>query len=115
MEINEITEAIIGAAIDVHRGLGPGLLESAYQQCLRYELALRKISYEYELPLPVVYKDIALECGYRLDLVVLKAVVVEVKSVQSLDRYPNLLRSSSRICGWAVLCRPAHQLQRGTA
>jgi len=86
MEINEITEAIIGAAIEVHRGLGPGLLESTYQRCLRHELVLRNIPHKYELPLPVVYKGLGLDCGYRLDLLVLDAVVVEVKSVQIIDR-----------------------------
>jgi len=86
MEINEITDAIIGAAIEVHRALGPGLLESTYQRCLGHELTLRKISFAKEIDLPVLYKGLALDCGYRLDLIVLNAVVVEVKSVQGLDR-----------------------------
>ena len=81
MRVNEITETIIGAAIEVHRTIGPGLLESAYVQCLRYELALRKIPFQFELPLPVQYKGLKLDCGYRLDLVVANAVVVEVKAV----------------------------------
>ncbi len=74
MKVNEVTEAIIGAAIEVHRTIGPGLLESAYVQCLCYELALRQIPFQLELPLPVQYKGLKLDCGYRLDLVVADAV-----------------------------------------
>jgi GxxExxY protein len=75
---------VIGAAIEVHRTIGPGLLESAYTQCLCYELALRKLSFESELSLPVLYKGLKLDCGYRLDLVVAGAVVVDVKAVERL-------------------------------
>ena len=84
MKVNEITEAVIGAAIEVHRALGPGLLESAYIQCLCYELTLRKIPFELEVPLPVVYKGLQLDCGYRVDMVVVGAVVVEVKAVEHI-------------------------------
>ena len=84
MKINEITESIIGAAIEVHRAVGPGLLESAYTQCLCYELTLRRLPFNLELPLPIVYKGLKLDCGYRLDLVVANAVVVKVKAVESL-------------------------------
>ena len=84
MKVNEITEAVIGAAIEVHRALGPGLLESAYIQCLCYELTLRKIPFELEVPLPVVYKGLKLDCGYRVDMVVVGAVVVEVKAVEHI-------------------------------
>jgi GxxExxY protein len=84
VKVNEITEAVIGAAIEVHRALGPGLLESAYSQCLCYELTLRKLPFDSEVPLPVVYKGLKLDCGYRVDLVVAGAVVVEVKAV---DRF----------------------------
>jgi len=70
MKVNEVTDAIIGAAIEVHRALGPGLLESAYIQCLCYELTLRNMPFELEVPLPVRYKGIKLDCGYRIDLVV---------------------------------------------
>ncbi len=84
MKINDITESVIGAAIEVHRALGPGLLESAYTQCLCYELTLRKLPFALELPLPVVYKGLKLDCGYRLDLVVANTVVVEVKAVERL-------------------------------
>ncbi len=84
MKVNEVTEAIIGAAIEVHRTIGPGLQESAYVQCLGYELALRQIPFQWELPLPVQYKGLKLDCGYRLDLVVADAVVVEVKAVDRI-------------------------------
>src|SRR5713101_4183582 len=84
MAINEITEAIIGAAIEVHRALGPGLLESAYKQCLCHELQLRGMPFVCERPLPVVYKGLRLDCGYRVDLIVADAVVVEPKTVDHL-------------------------------
>jgi hypothetical protein len=67
-ELNKFTEAIIGAAIEVHRHLGPGLLESAYRECLRYELLQRGYDVLQEVPLPLMYKDIKLDCGYKLDL-----------------------------------------------
>ena len=81
---NRTTEAIIGAAIEVHRKLGPGLLESAYRECLARELLLRNIRFEREVPVPVVYKDVHLECGYRVDFVVAGTVVIEAKSVEAL-------------------------------
>jgi GxxExxY protein len=80
----QLTEAVIGAAIDVHRALGPGLLESAYEQCLRHELSLRGISFKRQVELPVVYKAVHLDCGYRMDLVVEDQVVVEIKTVERL-------------------------------
>jgi GxxExxY protein len=83
-ELNKITEAIISAAIEVHRALGPGLLESAYFTCLVYELRLRGLKVLEQVPLPLVYKDVILDCGYRLDLLVNDVVIVEVKSVESL-------------------------------
>jgi|SRR3954451_14860983 len=86
MSPNEITEAIIGAAIEVHRLLGPGLLESAYRMCLCRELTLREISYATESRLPVDYKGLQLDCGYRLDLLVENSIVVEVKSVQKWEQ-----------------------------
>lgn len=82
--INEITEKIIGAAIAVHRELGPGLLESAYEACLAFELAQQGLKVEAQRPLPVVYRGVRLDCGYRLDLLVEDAVVVEVKAVEAL-------------------------------
>jgi GxxExxY protein len=81
---NELTHAIIGAAIEVHRALGPGLLESAYEECLAHELALHAIPFERQKPLPVVYKGAKLECGYRVDLLVDGRVVVELKAVEAL-------------------------------
>ena len=80
-DADPLTGNIIGAAIEVHRSLGPGLLESAYQTCLLYELRLRRLKVESQKPLPVFYKDVMLDCGYRLDLVVENQVVVEIKSV----------------------------------
>ncbi len=80
----QITGEIIGAAIEVHRELGPGLLESSYEICLARELELRGISSDFELPLPLEYKGVRLDCGYRLDLLVAGAVIVEVKSVENL-------------------------------
>ena len=84
MEINQITEAIIGAAIEVHRNMGPGLLESAYQACLAHEISIRGLSFKQELSLPLDYKGVSLDCGYRLDFLVEKAVVVELKAVDEL-------------------------------
>jgi len=80
----EITDKIIGAAIEVHTCLGPGLLESAYQHCLARELTLRGVPYQAEVPLPIEYKGETLECGYRLDLLVADKVIVELKSVETL-------------------------------
>jgi len=82
--VNEITEGVIGAAIEVHRTLGPGLLESAYELCLARELALRKFSFVRQMPVPLVYKGVELECGYVIDLLVDGSVVVELKSVDKL-------------------------------
>src|SRR3982750_894119 len=81
---NKITEAIIGAAIGVHRELGPGLLESAYEQCLCYELSLRGLKFQQQVPLPVRYKEVLLDCGYRIDLLVEEIVIVELKTVEKL-------------------------------
>ena len=80
----QITGEIIGAAIEVHRELGPGLLESSYEICLAREFELRGISFEFQMPLPMEYKGVRLDCGYRLDLLVSDAVIVEVKSVATL-------------------------------
>lgn len=80
----QLTEAIIGAAIDVHCELGPGLLESAYEQCFCHELHLRNLDFQRQVNLPVSYKDIKLDCGYRLDIVVQNLVVVELKSIEQI-------------------------------
>ncbi|HEY1308279.1 MAG TPA: GxxExxY protein [Vicinamibacterales bacterium] len=79
---NHITSQIIGAAIEVHRTLGPGLLESAYVPCLKYELGLRHVTFAAEVAIPLSYKGVELGQGYRIDLIVEKLVVVEVKSVE---------------------------------
>jgi GxxExxY protein len=81
MEINQITEKIIGCAIEVHRNLGPGLLESAYEECLVYELRNAGLIAERQVAVPVVYKEIKLECGYRIDILVENTVVIELKTV----------------------------------
>ena len=83
--LNAITEKIIGAAIEVHRAIGPGLLESAYEACLAFELRQRGLKVEQQKPLPVIYKDVKLDCGYRLDLVIEDSVVVEIKAVERLN------------------------------
>jgi GxxExxY protein len=83
-QLNAITEQIIGAATDVHRVIGPGLLESAYEACLAFELRARGFVVEQQKPLPVIYKQVKLDCGYRLDIVVNDLVIVEVKAVEKL-------------------------------
>ncbi len=80
----ELTHKIIGAAIEVHRHLGPGLLESVYEDCLAREFSLRGIPYERQKPLPTVYKDLKLDAGYRLDFLVAGRIVVELKAVEAL-------------------------------
>lgn len=85
LEINELSSKIIGGAIEVHKALGPGLLESAYEECLAYELDLRGLSIERQKPLPVGYKGKRLDCGYRLDLVVEKAIILELKSCEAIE------------------------------
>ena len=79
-----LTEKIIGFAIEVHRHLGPGLLESAYEECLSYELNQAGFALARQIPLPVVYKSVRLDCGYRLDIVVENSVVIELKAVERL-------------------------------
>ena len=84
MELNKITETIIGRAIEVHKQLGPGLLESTYEACLHYELEIARLKVLRQLGLPLIYKEIRLEEGYRLDLLIEDTVVFEIKSVESL-------------------------------
>ena len=81
MERNEITRKIIGCAIEVHKILGPGLLESAYEECLSFELIKVGLSIKRQVPTPVVYKDVKLECGYRIDILIEDTVVLELKVV----------------------------------
>ena len=84
-QLNAITEQIIGAAMEVHRVLGPGLLESAYEACLVFELRERGLRVEQQKPLPIKYKEVRLDCGYRLDLLVDDSVIVEIKAVEKLN------------------------------
>jgi GxxExxY protein len=103
MKVNEITKAIIGAAIEVHRALGPGLLESAYEECLCRELTLRQIPFERQRSLPIEYKGLRLDCGYRLDLLVSGVVVVELKAVEALlPIHEAQLLTYMRLGGWKV-------------
>src|SRR5437899_1814841 len=84
MEFDELSRSVIGCAIEVHRNLGPGLLESTYRQCLACELSHAEIAFQMEVPLPVRYKDILLDCGYRIDLLISDDLIVEIKSVEAL-------------------------------
>ena len=84
MTERELTEKVIGCAIEVHRILGPGLLESTYQQCLAHELMLNAVPFRLEAPLPVDYKGAKLDCGYRLDMVVDEQLIVELKAVDQI-------------------------------
>jgi GxxExxY protein len=102
-EINQITETVIGAAIEVHKALGPGLLESAYEACLGFEISERGLNVETQVPLPVIYKDITLDCGYRLDFLVEDQVIVELKAVEALnDIHRAQLLSYLKISGFQV-------------
>ena len=85
MEINKVTETIIGASIEVHKALGPGLLESAYEECLCHELSLKCLRFHRQRELPLIYKGIMLDCGYRIDLFVEERVIVELKSIDKLS------------------------------
>jgi len=79
-----LSHAVIGAAIEVHRVLGPGMLESAYEECLVHELGLREIAVKRQFPVPVFYKNVRLDCGYRIDILAEDQIVVELKSVDSM-------------------------------
>ena len=85
MDLNKLSSKIIGAAIEVHKILGPGLLESAYEECLCKELSLRGISYERQKPLPLEYKGEKLDCGYRLDVVVENNIILELKACEKIE------------------------------
>ena len=101
--VNEVTQTVIGAGIEVHRALGPGLLESAYEECLCRELDLRQVQFERQHHLPVDYKGIRLDCGYRLDLLVANTVVVEIKAVDRLlPIHQAQLLTYLRLGGWTV-------------
>ena len=103
MLVNELTHAIIEAAMEVHRTVGPGLLELAYEECLCKELTLQHIPFIRQYPVPMSYKGVQLDCGYRLDLLVADAVVVELKSVEALEPiHEAQLLTYLRLGGWNV-------------
>jgi|SRR5215471_5111545 len=103
LDINQITNDIIGAAIEVHRTVGPGLLESLYKECLCREFYIRGVAFELEKPMRLQYKGAWLETGYRLDLLVADAVVVEVKSVDAIHPvHEAQLMSYMKLGGWKV-------------
>src|SRR6266542_3741451 len=98
-----VTERIIGVAIEVHKALGPGLLESAYEQCLAHELFITNVSFERQVPLRIAYKSIQLDCGYRLDFLVEQTVVLEIKTVESLHPiHEAQLLTYLRLGGWPI-------------
>jgi GxxExxY protein len=98
---NQITRAIIGAAIEVHKNLGPVLLESTYEECLCHEFVIRELPFERQKAIPVIYKGNRLDCGYRLDLLVDSIVVVEVKSVDQIQPiHKAQLLSYLKLGGW---------------
>ena len=101
--INGLTEKIIGAAIVVHKTLGPGLLESAYEECLAYELSLANIFFERQLALPVRYKSLQLDCGYRLDFLIEKTVILELKAIETLQPiHEAQLLTYLKLGGWPI-------------
>jgi len=101
--MNELTQKIIGAAIEVHKALGPGLLESAYEECLAHELLIANVSFERQVPLPVSYKSVQLDCGYRLDFLIEHTVVLEVKAVESLQPiHEAQLLTYLKLGGWPI-------------
>lgn len=106
METNDLTGAIIGAAIEVHKRLGPGLLESAYRVCLAYELRKRGFVVEEEKPVPVIYDDVKLDCGFRADLLVNGQIVVELKAkseIHSVDKAQTLSHLRLLKCRFGLL------------
>ena len=103
MDVNKLSNVVIGAAIDVHRILGPGLLESAYETCLSHELGLRGIKHQKQIKLPVEYKDVLLDCGYRLDILVENEIVLELKSVEKiLPIHDAQLLTYMKLGGWQL-------------
>ena len=103
MEFDELSNRVIGCAIEVHRALGPGLLESTYEQCLAYELGQAGIDFKLQHPLPVRYKGVKLDCGYRLDLLVEDKVIVELKTVEKfLPIHEAQLLSYLKLSGHSI-------------
>ena len=103
MVMTELTEKVIGAMIEVHKEVGPGLLESAYEECLCREFDLGGLRFRRQVPVPVVYKGVQLDCGYRLDLLVEEAVVIEIKSVKAIEPiFEAQLITYLKLGGWQV-------------
>jgi len=101
--MKDLTEKIIGAAIEVHRAIGPGLLESAYEACLAHEMHLQGLRFERQVPLAVCYKGVSLDCGYRLDFLVQDSVVLELKAVEAIQPiHEAQLLSYLKLGGWTV-------------
>lgn len=101
--LNRITEMVIGSAIQVHKALGPGLLESANEACLAFELADRGLNVSQQKPLPIIYRDVHLDCGYRLDLLVNDCIIVEIKSVETvLPIHKAQLLSYLKLSGYSI-------------
>ena len=103
MDVNSLTGRIIGAAIDVHKALGPGLLETVYEECLCYELASRNIQFRRQYRLPIRYKEVYIECGYRIDILVENRIVLELKAVEKLTAlHEAQLLSYLKSGGWDI-------------
>ena len=101
--LNEFTDAIIGAAVEVHRALGPGLLESTYEMCLCHELNTREIPFERQVPIPVEYKGVKLDCGYRADVIVDSRILVEIKAIDALlPIHDAQLLTYLKLGGWKI-------------
>ena len=101
--LNQLTDAIIGAAMKVHRALGPGLLESSYEMCLCCELSIRGIPFARRVPIPMEYKGVRLDCGYRADIVVDGVILVEIKAIDSLlSIHDAQLLSYLKLGGWKI-------------
>ena len=101
--MNGLTERIIGAAIEVHKVLGPGLLESAYEGCLAHEFSIANLAFKRQVPLPVIYKSLQLDCGYRVDFLVERMVVLELKAVEGLQRiHEAQLLTYLKLGGWPI-------------
>ena len=103
MDVNALSKLIIGAAIDVHKALGPGLLESAYEECLCHELEIREIKFDRQYRLPIRYKDVQLDCGYRIDILVENLIVIELKAVEKLSPVHDAqLLTYLKVGGWEL-------------
>lgn len=103
MVMNGLTEKIIGAAIEVHKALGPGLLESAYEGCLAHEFSLANVPFERQVPLPITYKSVQVDCGYRLDFLIENTVVLELKAVEALQPiHEAQLLTYLKLGGWPI-------------